>query len=1058
MPLKPETVSILMDGELNTKVSEKLIPEGNFLELENGEYTETGTIRKRNGYDVYRNRNVFDADAYSSGTETIGTIDTDTIVHGFEFNGGVVALGYDYAYEFSPTRYGVGSEPVWIRNNGLDFAKVTESPGPSVLLNDSATDFVKGYDQAVNGNYLCYAWLDTNASPDTIYATIIDEDSGTTIVNKKTVHTNTSLRGVKVVPDILDGNKFSILHSDGAAIYKGDISVSGAVTSSASLITVDSAVSIDFDVIAIPSLSTYAIAYCEASSDSNHVHIESYNAAWSMLDSIDVGSATSSDIVRKPCLVYNQIQGYNVLGCAIWIAASGYATAVMSVYAIDLDNMTSALDSLSSSSITGAGTAVTDYSTICGAPLTLPSFTDIADDAMVFIGNYYYTYPSGNTYYQNVEIRVFYETDGSNFDMSATSTINSLSAPQTLVYDMYQVGDKTFALMQAVADSSLFLARYIPQDSSGNLTDPVWRVTAKMFTSLMQTTFEHTLSNTRPKTVLSASGKYTNIVPIGPTGGEIQLVRVDVEHDPAGLPVSKRFGQNQVICTGANYLYDGRDFFESSFWCPPYIPYSTFGNSGSLNDATYIYAVVYEYTDAYGQVHHSAPSVTGTTAISGTSNSGDLTIVATMPFLTSKPDDVGSIYAKFYVSAADGAIMYLAGKTRLNPTTASVTAKNITTVDTTAEQLYTGDGSLSSLPTETTAVLAAGNSRIFNGGMIDDSIFQFSNELLYKEGMETNPLLQGKLDSEGGPITGIAYLDGKVILFKRNRIYYFAGQGPNRKGLQNSFTNPQLLIAGVGCTNQKSIAEIDFGIVFQAEAGIHLLDRSLQVVYLGAPVEAYKDLTITGATVVGDKKQIRFLTSEGPMLVFDYYHKKWSTFTGLEGSAAFTWNNKYTVINDEGNLYQENTSSYSDGGSYVPLNITTAWLKLTALQQYKRLYRIGILGEYYSPHTMSVQLAYDYRDTYEQTYDYTHETFTTFGSGSYFGDQVLFGDVDDNHSTVYQFKINPDMHRCQAVKLKITDVPGATYGKAYTIDEIALSIGVLPGLYRMAQGRTVRST
>ena len=51
--------------------------------------------------------------------------------------------------------------------------------------------------------------------------------------------------------------------------------------------------------------------------------------------------------------------------------------------------------------------------------------------------------------------------------------------------------------------------------------------------------------------------------------------------------------------------------------------------------------------------------------------------------------------------------------------------------------------------------------------------------------------------------------------------------------------------------------DVKDGVFFKSAKGIYLLDRSFQVHYIGADVEAYNALTIVGAAVVPDTNSVR---------------------------------------------------------------------------------------------------------------------------------------------------------------------------------------------------------
>lgn len=48
---------------------------------------------------------------------------------------------------------------------------------------------------------------------------------------------------------------------------------------------------------------------------------------------------------------------------------------------------------------------------------------------------------------------------------------------------------------------------------------------------------------------------------------------------------------------------------------------------------------------------------------------------------------------------------------------------------------------------------------------------------------------------------GMLYMDASLIIFKARSIYVMTGQGPTSNGQNNSYSQPQLITADVGCDN-----------------------------------------------------------------------------------------------------------------------------------------------------------------------------------------------------------------------------------------------------------------
>jgi len=199
--------------------------------------------------------------------------------------------------------------------------------------------------------------------------------------------------------------------------------------------------------------------------------------------------------------------------------------------------------------------------------------------------------------------------------------------------------------------------------------------------------------------------------------------------------------------------------------------------------------------------------------------------------------------------------------------------------------------------------------------------------------------------------------------------------------------------------------------MFMSNKGIYLLGRNLQVSYVGAPVEDYNNFQVLKAQLVEDKNQVRFLLKDQVMLVYDYLVDQWSVFDGPHtGEAPYTWNsvdsaiwqNIYVMIGSDATIYREGVTWVDLSGTYVPLDFTTSWIKLSGLQGYQRIWWISLLGEIYGQCIITVELSYDYVDTVYQTI-----TIPV--------DATLAADPPA------QMRIKPDLQKCEAIKIRVVD-------------------------------------
>src|SRR5690606_28361376 len=137
-----------------------------------------------------------------------------------------------------------------------------------------------------------------------------------------------------------------------------------------------------------------------------------------------------------------------------------------------------------------------------------------------------------------------------------------------------------------------------------------------------------------------------------------------------------------------------------------------------------------------------------------------------------------------------------------------------------------------------------------------------------------------------------------------------------------------------------------------SKKGFYLLDRSLQLSYIGADVEAYNSIEVVGSELLPDRNEIRFLLATGDSLHFDYYFKQWSVHKNISGKGTALWQGKYTWVDSVGRVHVENKNKYLDGTSNYSLMMETNWIALSNLQDFGRIRKAWVLGDFKSDHKM----------------------------------------------------------------------------------------------------------
>ena len=224
--------------------------------------------------------------------------------------------------------------------------------------------------------------------------------------------------------------------------------------------------------------------------------------------------------------------------------------------------------------------------------------------------------------------------------------------------------------------------------------------------------------------------------------------------------------------------------------------------------------------------------------------------------------------------------------------------------------------------------------------------------------------------------------------------------------------------------------------------------------------------------MVASQNQVRFTTSGSLIvgteqlsdlaLVYDYAFGQWSVFTNCGGVDSVVWNGTHALAKSTGKTYTENTGSYEDDGAFVKLKLTTSWLSFAGVQGYQRVYRVFILGEYKSDHSLRVQLGYDFQPQF--TFDQTLDAETLIAPGSWGSDATWgSGSLWGGAAPVEWFIAKPERQKCSTIRVSIEDTMSARtqladgsyepYGEGFSISNLALLVGVKRGGQRLAASR-----
>lgn len=377
--------------------------------------------------------------------------------------------------------------------------------------------------------------------------------------------------------------------------------------------------------------------------------------------------------------------------------------------------------------------------------------------------------------------------------------------------------------------------------------------------------------------------------------------------------------------------------------------------------------------------------------------------------------------------------------------------------------LYTTGGVVENISPPASDTLALFQSRLFLVDAEDKNLLWFSKQVIESTPVEMSDLLTiyvaptTAAQGSTGPLTALTALDDKLILFKKDAIYYINGTGPDNTGANSQFSEPIFITATVGCANQSSIVFTPQGLIFQSDKGMWVLGRDLSTSYIGAPVQDLTDNAVVQSAVnVPGTNQVRFTLNTGITLMYDYFYSQWGTFANVPAVSSTLYQGLHTYLNSMGAVFQETPGSYLDNSNPVLIGFTTGWFNLSGLQGYERAYFFYLLGTYISPHKLSISIAYDYNSSPTQVSVISPTNFSgTWGSEAQWGSSPAWG----GNASLEQWRIFLKTQKCQSFQISLQEsfdpTFGTTAGAGLTLSGIDLVVGMKSGYPRLRAAQSV---
>jgi hypothetical protein len=502
-----------------------------------------------------------------------------------------------------------------------------------------------------------------------------------------------------------------------------------------------------------------------------------------------------------------------------------------------------------------------------------------------------------------------------------------------------------------------------------------------------------------------------------------------------------KVGDRLYNCDGSLIEMSKNNPHENGFvFAPTMLDVTEVAGSGGVNvrGKIFTYCAIYEYFDSEGNITRSAPSYFVTTPTIALTTSY-IAIKVYSPVFSMKWNQTTGRYpqAVIYRTLNSGSVFYRIGTVEVtnDGTFSGILQDNFSdSVIATQEQIYTTGDILQNDPAPSAKFCFSGGNRIFLGGLEEKDEIAYSKKQLFGESVAFSDLFRIRVStgtfSDKTPITAGGYMDGKVIIFRGQSIYFCQGDGPTETGT-GGFSDPEIISSDVGCTDPKSVIMMPSGLMFKSRKGIYLLDRGMTVQYIGAPVEDYNSQNVVSSILSDKFNEVRFYLQSGDCLVFNYLFQTWSVFKNESLIDADIWAGSPVIVKNNA-IYKETENIYLDD-TFYSMKFVSPWLKLGNLQGYQRVYQLWILGDYKSPHTLKCKVYVDYDETVFETYDLIY---------------------DNSSSPQYQFQISLPVQKVESMKFEIYDDNQSGNGESFDLSGIQVEVGMKAGGYKLAANKS----
>jgi hypothetical protein len=277
----------------------------------------------------------------------------------------------------------------------------------------------------------------------------------------------------------------------------------------------------------------------------------------------------------------------------------------------------------------------------------------------------------------------------------------------------------------------------------------------------------------------------------------------------------------------------------------------------------------------------------------------------------------------------------------------------------------------------------------------------------------------------------MAFLQDAAFIFTPGRVGIINSDGPDNFSQGSQWPQPRQLTVGGTPYPNTAIATTQ-GIFFLANSGMRLINYAGGISDIGdADPELFAN-NIVAAVNFASKDQARWYSSDGDTVVLDYREGRFSTWTGLECSAAFVAGERAYVVRHAGYLWTEAygaESVWQDDTTPIEMVIRTAWNPMgTGEIGYGRCRRIAWTGEFRGDHNVRMRVFYNESAVHEDEYTLnwaTQGSLATSWGSDFWGFGAWGGSSTDK---IWRWARRPSRNKCSVIMFELSDLGANSAG------------------------------